>query len=116
MPVAHEQLAQAAINSKADKAASTAAIAHPSVKFMLQHPAHMIALGFGSGLPRIAPGTVGTLWAWLAYLVLQLYLDKTQIGWLIAARPGPISTIRCPACGLMASTIPSMMPRSDRKC
>ena len=85
MPVAHEQQAQAAINSKADKAASTAAIAHPSVKFMLQHPAHMIALGFGSGLPRIAPGTVGTLWAWLAYLVLQLYLDKTQIGWLIAA-------------------------------
>ena len=74
-----------AINSKADTATGAAAIAHPSVKFMLQHPAHMIALGFGSGLPRKAPGTVGSLWAWLAYLVLQLYLDKTQIGWLIAA-------------------------------
>ncbi len=62
-----------------------APIAHPSVSFMLQHPAHMIALGFGSGLPRIAPGTVGTLWAWLAYLVLAQWLDKTQIGWVIAA-------------------------------
>ena len=60
-------------------------MAHPSVKFMLQHPAHMIALGFGSGLPRIAPGTVGTLWAWLAYLVLALWLTPTQIGWVIAA-------------------------------
>ncbi|MFS4550926.1 phosphatidylglycerophosphatase A [Comamonas resistens] len=75
----------AAINSKAPSQAGTAAIAHPNVKFMLQHPAHMIALGFGSGLSRIAPGTVGTLWAWLAFLVLQLWLDKAQIGWLIAA-------------------------------
>ena len=63
----------------------TAPIAHPSVSFMLQHPAHMIALGFGSGLPRIAPGTFGTLWAWLAYLVLAQWLDKAQIGWVIAA-------------------------------
>ena len=62
-----------------------APIAHPSVSFMLQHPAHMIALGFGSGLPRIAPGTFGTLWAWLAYLVLAQWLDKAQIGWVIAA-------------------------------
>ena len=77
--------AQAAINSKAHAEMGTAPIAHPSVSFMLQHPAHMIALGFGSGLPRIAPGTVGTLWAWLAYLVLAQWLDKAQIGWVIAA-------------------------------
>ena len=77
--------AQAAINSKAHAEMGTAPIAHPSVSFMLQHPAHMIALGFGSGLPRIAPGTFGTLWAWLAYLVLAQWLDKTQIGWVIAA-------------------------------
>ena len=64
---------------------SAAGIAHPSVKFMLQHPAHLIALGFGSGLPRAAPGTVGSLWAWLAYLVLALWLSPAQIGWLIAA-------------------------------
>lgn len=67
------------------QARQRAASAHPSVEFMLRHPAHLIALGFGSGLSRIAPGTVGTLWAWLAYLVLQLWLSQAQIGWLIAA-------------------------------
>lgn len=78
-------IAQAAINNKAHSSMSAAGIAHPSVKFMLQHPAHLIALGFGSGLPRVAPGTVGSLWAWLAYLVLALWLSPAQIGWLIAA-------------------------------
>ena len=82
---AQAYIAQAAINSKAHAEMGTAPIAHPSVSFMLQHPAHMIALGFGSGLPRIAPGTFGTLWAWLAYLVLAQWLDKAQIGWVIAA-------------------------------
>ena len=56
----------------------------PTVGFMLQHPAHLIALGFGSGLGRVAPGTVGTLWGWLAYLVLQLWLSPGQMGALIA--------------------------------
>ncbi|MDB5849117.1 MAG: phosphatidylglycerophosphatase [Rhodoferax sp.] len=51
---------------------------------MLSHPAHFIALGFGSGLSPVAPGTAGTLWAWLAYLVLQGFLTTSQIGWLIA--------------------------------
>lgn len=82
---AHADSAQAAINNKARPGMSAAGIAHPSVKFMLQHPAHLIALGFGSGLPRVAPGTVGSLWAWLAYLVLALWLSPAQIGWLIAA-------------------------------
>ena len=44
----------------------------PSVGFLLQHPAHFIALGMGSGLSPVAPGTVGTLWGWLAFVVLQL--------------------------------------------
>ena len=82
---AHVGIAQEAINNKARPSMSAAGIAHPSVKFMLQHPAHLIALGFGSGLPRVAPGTVGSLWAWLAYLVLALWLSPAQIGWLIAA-------------------------------
>lgn len=55
----------------------------PTVAFMMAHPAHLIALGFGSGLGRIAPGTVGTLWGWLSFLVLQLWLSPTQIGWLL---------------------------------
>lgn len=57
----------------------------PTVGFMLSHPAHLIALGAGSGLSRFAPGTAGTLWAWAAFVVMQLYLSPAQIGWVIAA-------------------------------
>ena len=57
----------------------------PDAKFLLAHPAHFIALGFGSGLSPLAPGTAGTLWAWLAYLVLAPLLSSAQMGGLIAA-------------------------------
>ncbi len=43
----------------------------PSVELMLSHPAHLMALGFGSGLSRIMPGTVGTLFGWLSFHVLS---------------------------------------------
>lgn len=33
----------------------------PNLKFLLNHPAHFFALGFGSGLAKKAPGTFGTL-------------------------------------------------------
>ena len=52
--------------------------------FLVAHPAHLIALGFGSGLSRFAPGTVGTLWAWASVLVLQLWLTPFEMGLLIA--------------------------------
>lgn len=55
----------------------------PSPRFMLQHPAHVIALGFGAGLSHTAPGTVGTLWGWLIFLLLQLWFTPEQMGWLI---------------------------------
>jgi phosphatidylglycerophosphatase A len=57
----------------------------PTWRFMLAHPAHAIALGFGSGLSPVAPGTVGTLWAWAAFLVLQPHLDHRQWALLLAA-------------------------------
>ena len=57
----------------------------PDARFLLAHPAHFIALGFGSGLSPIAPGTAGTLWAWLAYLLLLPVLTPLQLGALIAA-------------------------------
>jgi phosphatidylglycerophosphatase A len=57
----------------------------PTLRFMLSHPAHWIALGFGSGLAPVAPGTAGTLWAWLAYLAMQQWLEPIMIGWVIAA-------------------------------
>jgi len=59
-------------------------IARPGLRFMLSHPAHAIALGFGSGLAPKAPGTVGTLWAWLAFIVLDRWLDAAQWAALIA--------------------------------
>lgn len=49
----------------------------PNAAFMLSHPAHVIALGFGSGLAPKAPGTVGSLWGWASWLVLQNYLSLT---------------------------------------
>jgi len=56
-----------------------------TLRFMLSHPAHILALGFGSGLSRIAPGTAGTLWAWLAFLLLQPHLGDAQWALLLAA-------------------------------
>jgi phosphatidylglycerophosphatase A len=56
----------------------TRAPRQPTLRFMLSHPAHAMALGFGSGLSPFAPGTVGTLWAWLSFLILQPRLDDGQ--------------------------------------
>ncbi len=56
----------------------------PSPRFLLSHPAHLVALGFGSGLAPFAPGTCGTLWAWLAWLALALWLPVGVLGWVVA--------------------------------
>jgi phosphatidylglycerophosphatase A len=56
----------------------------PTVRFLLRHPAHWIALGFGSGLSPVAPGTVGTLWAWLAFLVVRPYMNDLRWALLLA--------------------------------
>jgi len=48
---------------------------------MWRHPARLVALGFGSGLSPWAPGTVGTLWGWASFLVLDRWLAAT--GWAI---------------------------------
>jgi phosphatidylglycerophosphatase A len=50
---------------------------------MTKHPAHWIALGFGSGLSPKAPGTVGTLWAWASWWFFHDQLTQAQWGWLI---------------------------------
>lgn len=50
-------------------------------RFAWNHPAHLLALGLGSGLSPWAPGTVGTLWAWASFLVLDLWLD--DLGWAL---------------------------------
>ena len=42
----------------------------PTVRLLLAHPAHFIALGFGTGLAPVAPGTVGTLLGFPIYALL----------------------------------------------
>jgi phosphatidylglycerophosphatase A len=43
----------------------------PPFKFLFQHPAHLVACGFGSGLSPVAPGTAGTAFAWATYAMLR---------------------------------------------
>ena len=52
--------------------------------FLRQHPAHWVALGFGSGLAPRAPGSVGTLWAWAVFVILDRWLDARGWGLVIA--------------------------------
>ncbi len=64
---------------------------------MLAHPAHSIALGFGSGLSRWAPGTVGTLWGWIAFLAMQQWLTPWQLGWAVGLA-FPLGWWACSVC------------------
>ncbi len=52
----------------------------PHWRFLLAHPAHVVALGFGSGLARVAPGTAGTLFAWLVFDLARAALDDLARG------------------------------------
>ena len=58
----------------------------PDAGFMFRHPAHWVALGFGAGLSPKAPGTVGTLWAWLSWWALQdFFTQKEQFAIIVIA-------------------------------
>ena len=52
--------------------------ARPNLRFLLGHPYHFIALGFGSGLAPVAPGTFGTLLAFPLFWLLYPRLDPVQ--------------------------------------
>lgn len=58
-------------------------ILRPGPWFLLRHPAHWFALGFGSGLAPVAPGTVGTLWGWMAFNVAQALWPGLPWGWVL---------------------------------
>jgi len=49
-------------------------ILRPNARFLVEHPAHFVALGFGTGLAPVAPGTVGTLLAFPIFLALDAAL------------------------------------------
>jgi phosphatidylglycerophosphatase A len=62
---------------------NTVAPRRASVGLMFSHPAHVLAFGAGSGLSPIAPGTVGTLWGWVSFLVIQQALAHSLAGPLL---------------------------------
>ena len=57
----------------------------PGLKFLFAHPAHFLACGCGSGLAPWAPGTFGTLFAWLSFYVFHPYFSDFALLGLFAA-------------------------------
>lgn len=55
----------------------------PTLRFLLSHPMHTIALGFGSGLSPWAPGTIGTLFAWATFRALDMVIPASTLLLLI---------------------------------
>ncbi len=51
----------------------------PGAAFLRSHPAHLIALGFGTGLLRPGPGTWGTAASWLAFVVLGRAVEPSAV-------------------------------------
>jgi len=60
-------------------------IVRPTARFVLAHPARFIALGFGTGLAPVAPGTFGTLLAFPLFMLLDRWLDPLPLLAVIAA-------------------------------
>jgi len=54
-------------------------ITRPTPGFVLSHPAHFIALGFGTGLAPLAPGTAGTLLAFPLFILLDWLLPPQAL-------------------------------------
>ncbi len=85
-PAPADDLGRAQSVPPAAEPARGAAAAGPrraDAPFMLTHPLHILSLGFGSGLTRIAPGTAGTLFAWASFDVLSRYLTVLDWGLMI---------------------------------
>jgi len=77
------------LSTGTDTEPTTAAVGRrATARFMLGHPARWMALGLGSGLSPVAPGTVGSLWSWVSFLVLEPFLTDVQWLLLIAAGIG----------------------------
>lgn len=67
----------------------------PTPGFLFAHPAHFIALGFGTGLSPVVPGTFGTLLAIPLFALLAKSLSPPGI----AAAIGALFALGVWACG-----------------
>lgn len=73
---------------------STTLANSPSLRFLLAHPAHLVACGFGSGLSPWAPGTMGTLFAWASFPLLRRWLSEFEIlGFLVVCFVGGVLAV-----------------------
>ncbi|MFK7964523.1 MAG: phosphatidylglycerophosphatase A [Burkholderiaceae bacterium] len=59
-----------------------------NARFMRSHPAHLLALGFGSGLSPKAPGTAGTLAGWGSFLLMDLLLTEAMWAFVLVVGLG----------------------------
>jgi len=59
-------------------------ILRPSWRFLLSHPAHLVAFGFGVGLAPVAPGTWGTLLALPVYWLVSPRLEPVEFLLMLA--------------------------------
>lgn len=57
-------------------------VLRPGLRFVVSHPAHFLAFGFGVGLAPVAPGTFGTVLAF-------------PVWWLLAGRLPPTVLAAC---------------------
>ena len=73
-------------------------ISRPDWRFLIRHPAHILALGFGSGLSPVAPGTAGTLAAVPLYLLLAAALPREAL-WGILLLAWPLGVWACGVTG-----------------
>jgi phosphatidylglycerophosphatase A len=73
----------------------------PTFGWVRQTASRTIAFGFGSGLSPIAPGTVGTLWAWAAFLVGEYFLSTEDYIWII----GGGTLLGCWVCGQVSEEL-----------
>ena len=77
-------------------AADTTTSRGPDARFLVAHPAHFIALGFGAGLFPKAPGTAGTLLALAIYWALVWLIPPLAIAMLAV----PLFFLGIWACGV----------------
>src|SRR3970040_3152232 len=54
-------------------------VLRPYWSFLLSHPAHLVAFGFGAGLVPVAPGTWGTLLALPVFLLVSPRLEPVEV-------------------------------------
>jgi phosphatidylglycerophosphatase A len=71
-----------ASRSKSSCTGSTISPRQPDAAFLVSHPAHFIALGFGAGLSPKAPGTAGTLAAWPLYWLLAQVVSPLAVAFI----------------------------------